>query len=427
VLVVGVIGAALPTMGDAALAGLVGVVVGLVADFFLAGSPRRLEVSRELPDVVVQGEPFDLVRALRAPRALRVELCDQLPPEATADGLGDALVDEVALAPGERVRVSRQMTLYERGAVRFGRVTVRTRGPLGLLRRRMRHAVDTEVRVLPDLARIGAHAERLLRGRDDEGARRRRVIREGREFESLREYQRGDDVRLIEWKASARTGSLIVKRMMPETRQDVVVLLDTGRQLAGRHTPRDGGRPRADVALQAALTLGAAALSKGDRAGMLVFAGDVRGFVPPLAGRGHLLRLAQTAGGQSTVAEEAGYAEAVRFLLSRQKRRAMVVVVTDVTDEPQARALAAAVARLRGRHLPVVVAVSDPDLARLARSDDEDAPAQVRLAAHRLLSHRKKALAALGTAGAVVVDAPGPQASAYAVQAYQGVKATGRL
>jgi uncharacterized protein (DUF58 family) len=320
------------------------------------------------------------------------------------------------------------MTLHDRGAARYGRVTARTLGPLGLIRRRMRHAIDTEVRVLPDLARIGAHAERLLRGRDDEGARRRRVIREGREFESLREYQRGDDVRLIEWKASARTGSLIVKRMMPATRQDVFVLLDTGRQLAGRHAARDGGQPRADAALQAALTLSAAALSKGDRAGVLVFAGDVRGFVPALGGRGHLLRLAEAAGAQGPVAEEAGYGEAVRFLLSRHKRRAMVVFVTDVTDEPQARVLAGAVARLRGRHLPVVIAVSDPELARLARpDDDDDTPAQVHLAARRLLQHRKKALAALGAAGATVVDAPGPAAAAYAVQAYQGLKATGRL
>lgn len=425
VFVVGTLGAALPTVGDLALALFVGLCACFVADAWLAGSPRRLRVARRLDDVVVQGRPTAVVRELEAPRALRIELTDQLPAAASADGQGALLEDVLELAPGERVKLTRDVTLYQRGEHRFGRLTVRTSGPLGLVRRRFRHPSADVVRVLPDLARIGARAERLLRGQDLEGARRRRVPKEGREFESLREYARGDDVRLIEWKASARSGQLIVKRLMPETRQDVVVCLDTGRQLAGRHAPRDGGEPRADVALAAALTLGAAALSKGDRAGLLTFAGDVRAWMPPLGGRGHLHRLADAANEQHVLTEEADYAAAVRFLLARQKRRALVVFLTDVTDEPGARALAGAVALLRGRHLPAVVAVGDPELARLAREEDEG-PA-VRLAAQRLADHRKKALAALGAAGALVVDAPGPVAAAHAVAAYHGVKSTGRL
>src|SRR5690606_3944348 len=131
------------------------------------------------------------------------------------------------------------------------------------------------------------------------------------------------DVRLIEWKASARAGELIVKRLMPETRQDIVVVVDSGRQLAGRHEDRDGAEPRVDIAVSAALTLAAAALSRGDRVGLLAFAGDVRGFSPPLAGRGHLRRLADEVNDCDVLPEEADYGEAVRFLLARQKRRAM--------------------------------------------------------------------------------------------------------
>jgi uncharacterized protein (DUF58 family) len=430
---VGVVGAALESLGDASLALGIGLLVGLVSDFLLAGSPRHVEVQRELPDLALQGEPCDVVREVRAPRRGRLEITDSLPSAASLDGRGEDLVDTVEVDAGERVTLTRAITLYERGSHRFGRMTLRTLGPLGLLRRRARHEVTTEVRVLPDLGLIGARAERLLRGQDPGGARRRRARAEGREFESLREYQRGDDVRLIEWKASARMGSLIVKRMQPETRQDVVVLLDTGRHLAGRHEESDGGEPRLDVALSAGLTLAAAALSRGDRVGAMSFAADVRGWTPPTAGRGQLRRIADRIGDADVLAEEADYGAAVRFVLGHMKRRAMIAIVTDVVDEPSARALAGATARLRGRHLPVIIAVGDPELARLARGGergegaDEDDDESVRLAATRLLRHRRAALAALGSAGAIVVDAPGPKAAALAVQAYMGVKTSGRL
>lgn len=431
---VGTLGAAMPTLGEAALVGLGGLGAFLVADFFLAGSPRSLSVTREVSEPLVQGAPAQVTRVVCARRRLDVELTDALPAVSASDGRGGVLEDRFTTGSDETLRVTRDVTLLRRGRHSFGRVTVRTRGPLGLVRRRARHIVSTDVRVLPDLARIGARAERLVRGQDVDGARRRRAPREGREFESLREYTRGDDVRLIEWKASARAGELIVKRLMPETRQDVVILTDTGRHLAGRHEDKDGAEPRLDVAITASLTLAAAALAKGDRVGLLAFAGDVRGFAPTASGRGHLRRLADVVNDHDVLPEEADYGDAVRFLLARQKRRAMVVLVTDVVDEPSARALAAAVAHLRGRHLPVVIALGDPALLRLARGesgDDDETrtrePAEVHLAAQRLLRHRRAALAALSASGAVVVDAPGPLAAQLAVRAYLGVKSTGRL
>lgn len=431
---VGTLGAAIPTLGEAALVGMVGFWGLLVADFLLAGSPRSFVIERELSEPVVQGAPAKVTRVIRGSRRALLELTDALPAACALDGRGEALEDRLVIEARETVRVTRELTLLRRGRHRFGRVTLRTRGPFGLVRRRARHVVDTEVRVLPDLARIGAQAERLLRGQDAEGARRKRGQREGRELESLREYQRGDDVRLIEWKASARAGTLIVKRLMPETRQDVIILVDTGRQLAGRHEPRDGAEPRLDVAVQTALTLAAAALSRGDRVGMLAFAGDVRSFAPGATGRGHIRRLAEALNECDALPEEADYAEAVRFLLARQKRRALIAFVTDVVDEPGARALASAVALLRGRHLPLVLAVGDPALLRLARGEHESevdegrlSPALLESAAERLKDHRKKALSAVASSGAIVVDAPAPRAAQLAVHAYRGIKGNGRL
>jgi uncharacterized protein (DUF58 family) len=421
----GLLGAALPTVGEAALALGCGLVLGFVTDLWLAGSPHDVVVEREVRGPVLLGAPAALTWRLSAPRRALVRLTDALPGAAAVDGRGAELFEQLHLAAGERVDATRELVLFRRGEHRFGRLSVRTLGPLGLVRRRARRALPTSVRVLPDLGRIAARAERLLRGQDGEGARKRRVVQEGRELESLREYSRGDDPRLIEWKASARAGVLVTKRLMPETRQDLVILLDTGRQLVGRYDEHDGGEPRLDAAVSAALTLAAAALARGDRVGLLSFAGDVRGYVAPLAGRAQLRRLATAVNEHDALPEEAGYGEALRFLLARQERRALVVLLTDVVDEPGARALAAACARLRGRHLPLVLALGDPALARLARGGDDDD--DVRLAAARLLHHRRAALAAVRAAGALVIDAPGPKAAALAVRSWAGLKAAGKL
>jgi uncharacterized protein (DUF58 family) len=401
---------------------LAGLALLCVVDFALAGSPRRISVERTLPAHVVEGRPADVALTLTAPRRARVELVHSLPLSALATDAEPDVTGALDVEGGARTTWTAPATFVRRGAFPLGRVTLRTRGPLGLVRRRARTDPGGELRVLPDVARIGARADRLLRGLDADAGKRRRAHHEGRELDSLREYVRGDDPRFIEWKASARRGELVMKKMRPETRQDLLVVLDTGRQLSGAHAPVDGGDPRVDVAVTTALTLGAAGLWRGDRVGLLAFAGDVRAIVPVDEGRGHLRALALSTFDLRALPEESDYGEVARTIAARQKRRAMVCFVTDVVDEPSARALAAAIVRLRGRHVPVVIALGDPALLRLERHSSE-----LTEAARLLLQHRRRALAALEAAGAVVVDAPAPKAAALAVQSYVELKAQGRV
>ncbi len=420
---VGALGLGVPVIGDLAPVLLLGVLVAATVDALLAGSPRRIDVTRVLPEHIVEGRESPLSLELTATRPFRLEVIDSLPARALAEG---DVVDRVhTLDLNGEERVTTTATFVRRGKHALGRVALRTRGPLGLVRRRARLELHADIEVLPDVARIGARAERLLRGRD-EGSSQRRAPREGRELDSLRDYQRGDDPRLVEWKVSAKAGRLIVKKLRPETRQDVVIAVDAGRHLSGMLAREDGGEPRFDAAMTTALVLGAAGLSRGDRVGLLAFAGDVVAWCAPHEGKGHLRRLADATSGVESVAEEADYGEAARFLIARQKRRAMVVFLTDVLDEPSTRALAAAIARLRGRHLPVVVALGDPALTRLSRAHAASEPL-VPVAAARLLDHRRKGMAALEAAGAVVVDAPAPKAAALAVESYVTLKAQGRL
>ncbi|MCC7108600.1 MAG: DUF58 domain-containing protein [Deltaproteobacteria bacterium] len=427
---VGALGLAVAPVGDAAPFVLAAVSLALLADFALAGSPRRLSVRRVLPEAIVEGRPCELFLEVEVPRPLALTLTDTLPEAALMAGASPHPTHEVALEARGQVRVPTSITFVRRGAHRLGRVAVRTRGPLGLLRRRARLPLDAPIEVLPDIARIGARAERLLRGKDADAGTRRRALRDGREFDSLREYQRGDDPRLVEWKQSARRGQLIVKKLKPETRQDLVIAVDAGRHLSGTQASADGGEPRFDVAITAALTLAAAGLARGDRISFACFAAEVLAWAPPATGRGALRRFADSSREVHALAEEADYGELARFLVARQKRRAMVCLLTDVLDEPSVRGLAGAVAMLRQRHLPVVLALGDPALGRLARSAAEGDDKVERLvpeAAARLLAHRKTGLAALEAAGAVVVDAAAPRAAALAVETYVTLKAQGRL
>ena len=427
---VGALGLAAPAVGQAAPLVLAGVALAALVDVVLAGSPRRLKVRRVLPEQIGEGRACELALAVESRGAIDASLTDSLPEAALLEGESPNPCYRVVLGAGMLARPSSSTTFVRRGAHRLGRVAVRTSGPLGLVRRRARLELAADIEVLPDVARIGARAERLLRGRDADLGNRRRALRDGREFDSLRDYQRGDDPRLVEWKQSARRGSLVVKKLRPETRQDIIIAVDAGRQLSGVQAPADGGAPRFDVAITAALTLAAAGLARGDRISFACFSADVLAWVPPATGRGALRRFADSSRERRALAEEADYGELARFLVARQQRRAMVCIVTDVLDEPSVRGLAGAVAMLRRRHLPVVLALGDPALVRLARgSRDGDTKAErlVPDAAARLLAHRKKGLAALEAAGAVVVDAQAPMAAALAVETYVTLKAQGRL
>jgi len=436
--VVGALGVAAPAVGLAAPFALAGLSVFFVVDVVLARTPRLVDVRRRLPERCTEGRPAEVSLVVSAPRRVDLLVTDTLPGASEPWFGGRVVVDA-----GDDAALYATRTFPRRGRHAAGRIAVRTHGPLGLARRRERRVVDDVVDVTVDLASVVARAERLVRGADSEGARRKRAVERGRELDSLREYRRGDDVRLVDWKATARRGGLVVKELVPETRQDIVIVLDAGRQLCGRQEPDPGGShgngvaegdgegiDRFVLAEQAALVLAAAALHKGDRAGLLALADDVLAFVPPLEGRAQLKRIADATAGLQAVAVEPAYQQLPAFLGARLKRRGMVCVVTDVVDEAAARALAQGLAPLRGRHIVVVVALADPALPRLAHGAPDPADplgALVPEAAERLLGHRRRALAALEAVGAVVVDAPGARAAAAAVDAYLALKAQGRL
>jgi uncharacterized protein (DUF58 family) len=421
---------AIPALAAAGSAGVAGIAAALaldaavlllfLADALRAPGPGALTAARALREPLSAFAPnrVTLTVASRARRALRLELADAPPAAARATGHRRAL----ALLPGESAALAYELVPLRRGTVAFGDLHVRARGPLGLASRQWRAPLAREVEVYPDLRGLAAAAgaERL-----EEGRARTRGHREGREFAALRPYLPGDDVRGIDWKATARRGSPVVREWQPERNQAVWLLLDCGRQLAARLAD---GRTKLDHAVDAALALARAAALRGDRAGVILFGAEPARVVLPAAGRAGLSALAEALHAAEARVEESDYGAAFDALEARQRRRALILLFTDLSDPDTSAALRDRAGLLARRHLVELVAVADSEIAEVAAARPERADeAFARVAAERILAERDLAAASLAAAGVRVESAPARALVSSVVRRYLEVKRRGEL
>lgn len=310
-----------------------------------------------------------------------------------------------------------------RGTHVFGAMHTRVRGPWGLAWRQFREEASAPLRVQPGVEDLRKHRLSGLRSRlARAGLRRQRQWGEGSAFESLREYQEGDDPRSIDWKASARREQIIARRYQTERSQNVMLVIDAGRLM----TERIDDRERVDHALSAALMLTEAARTHGDRVGVMVFDAQVRSFLPPTTPR--LSRVADLLAGIEARVVEPNYPFAFTYLARHLRRRSLIVLFTDVIDARASAAMLGQLARTASSHLPLIVALRNPGLeeaATAAVADEEQA--YRRAAAEELLRARAVALEGMRRVGVLVVDAEPGQAVPEAVSSYLEVKRRGRL
>ena len=418
--VLGVLSAVLPILEDAVVLGVAFLGIALILDFVLAKSPKLIKVERVCDSRQIQGRETTIQLRSFSPTRVNLHLVDTLPEGATSHY---ASCDHV-IHTGEEVTDSYSTVFHDRGTHPFGRMTLRTRGPLGLIRRRERRLLSTNVHVVPDLVKAGTAAERFCRGRQERGNRREPMRQDGREFESLREFQTGDDRRFMEWKASARRMQWITRRLQPEQQQDIIIAIDHGRHLAGDLKRQSQRVRRLDVAVEGALHLAATALLSRDRAGFISFASDISSYVPPKNGRSHLSAFGDAALNCQLQPQEADYGLVVRFIQTRVSKRSWIAFFTDVVDAASARAFVAASSLLKQKHYISVFAVGDPLL--MAKASLEDDSTHTR-AARNLLDHRRQALAAIATTGVQVIDLSQSLSPLPVMQSYSQLKKAGRL
>jgi uncharacterized protein (DUF58 family) len=254
----------------------------------------------------------------------------------------------------------------------------------------------------------------------------RRAVRrgEGREFESMRDYVRGDELRHISWTATARRHKLTTRQYQIERDQTVIIALDAGRLMTGRI----GNETKFDTALHASLALMSASARAGDNCGLLVFGRRVRKFLPPKRGPEHLDAVLEALHDVEPELIEPSYARAFQFIASNTKKRAFVVVLADLVDKDSSKDLIASIKLLRPRHLPLVVTIGDRDLNRVVSEQPKDAKdVFTQSAAEEIIYQRENALRLVETIGGLALDVTAETLAPKLLETYLRVKERGML
>ena len=396
------------------------IALAIVADVVLAGSVGRLQMSRSGDTRIMLGERGAATLTITNPgkRAVRGLLRDAWQPSLGASGRA-----ELAIPAGGRAEVTTAMQPTRRGDKSAGKVTVRSVGPLGLAARQASRVVPWTVRVLPPFLSRQHLPEKLARLRALEGQHRSLIRGQGSEFDSLREYVIGDDVRSIDWRSSAKRSEVVVRTWRPERDRRVILVLDTGRTSAGRVA----GVPRLDAAMDAALLLAALASRAGDRVDLLAIDRLLRARVVG-ASRTDVLPMMTDAMAllEPEIAESDGELMA-RTLLATARQRCLVVLLTDLNSAALELALLPRIGLLSSRYRLVVAATADPRLAELASSRADAAEVYQAAAAERARAERARVGALLTRHGVDVVDAPPGRLAPALADCYLALKAAGRL
>jgi uncharacterized protein (DUF58 family) len=402
---------------------VVAVVLLVVAgtDALLAAPVGRLAMTRTGGGACRLGESTEVQLSVRnvTPRRLRAELRDAWVPSAGAS----PRTHRLDVPAGERRTLTTTVRPTRRGDRRPDRVTVRSFGPLGVGARQGRHDVPWRVRVQPPFTSRKFLPEKLDKLRQLDGQLLARTRGQGTEFDSLREYVDGDDVRSIDWRATARRADVVVRTWRPERDRRVLVVLDTGRTSAARI----GDVPRLDLALDAALLLAALASRAGDRVDLLAVDREVRGSVEGAGRQEVLSRMVDLMAVLEPVLLETDGRRLVSEVLRRSRRRSLVVLFTGLDAAPLREGLLPVLGSLTSRHTVLLASVGDARLDEMAAGRGEVDAVYAAAAAERARADRRLVTEELRKRGVGVVDAtPDTFASAVA-DAYLSLKAAGRL
>ena len=396
------------------------VLAVLVAvDMALAGSVRELRVVRSGDVAVRLGERARVTLAVSNPGSRRVRgmLRDAWPPSAGTVGATQAL----DLPPGERRAVSVDLVPTRRGDRTPDRVTVRAFGPLGLAARQGAHGAPW--RVLPAFASRKHLPAKLARLRDLDGRTPVLVRGQGTEFDSLREYVPGDDIRSIDWRASARAGDVVVRTWRPERDRHLLLVLDTGRTSAGRV----GDAPRLDAAMDAALLLAALATRAGDRVDLIAFDRVLRTAVQGRSATEVLPDLVQAMATLEAVLVEPDWRALVSAVQRRAPHRSLVVLLSALDPAPVEYGLLPELSRLTARHQVVLASVADPRVAQMAAGRGDAAAVYGAAAGSHAILSRAQVGARLRRAGVEVVEGSPAELPPRLADTYLALKAGGRL
>lgn len=378
---------------------LVLCLVLVVVDLITAGSPRRVKIERDLPRQVRLGEsaPSTLALTNTGRRRLRATVRDAWDPSVGAPRMRE----RVSVPSGERRAVDSVLRPTRRGERRAHHVTLRSWGVLGLAARQATLSAPARLLVLPPFNSRKHLPSRLAKLRELDGQTLLMVRGQGSEFDSLREYVRGDDVRSIDWRATARRQDLVVRTWRPERDRRVIVLIDTGRLSAARVDDE----VRLDTAIESTLLLSALATRAGDRVDLLAFDRRVRGRVQGASGQVLLNRMVETMADIEPELIEPDWTMAPALVRSVTTHRSLVLILTTPEAAGSAGGLLDVLPQLTQKHVVLIASVVDPDVAAATRDRSDREAVYRAAAAERSMLDRTRLHLAMRRLGADVVEA----------------------
>lgn len=397
------------------------LAAGVAVDLALAASPRKVGIRRDLPGSVRLSEQCASTLLVRndSSRTLRSTLREAWQPSAGA-------VDpeqQLSVPAGETRRLVITLVPERRGILGVTAVTIRSRGPLGLAARQVTVPAPGSLRVLPPFHSKRHLPSKLRLLRELDGRAAVQIRGGGTEFDSLRDYVRGDDVRSIDWRATARRRDTVVRTWRPERDRRVLIVLDTSRASAARI--RD--EPRLDTGIEAALLLAVLAQRGGDKVDFLAFDRRRRARVDSAA-KGNLVGALVTAMAPlEAELIEADWSRVPSQIRSVSAHRSLVVLLTSLDSGSVEEGLLPVLPSLTAQHVVVVASVRDPRLEEMRSQRSTASDVFRAAAAERALLDREAVTAHLRLLGAEVVDESPGDLPPKLADAYIRLKAAGRL
>jgi uncharacterized protein (DUF58 family) len=418
----------------------VAVLLAWFIDLMRLPVPAQITVSRSwsTPPSLNLDSQVVLQITNRSSRTVEASIEDDVP----ATLVGKLPAFNLTVPPRGSAQATYSVRPTTRGDIAVGQIYLRYHGPVRFAERWAVADLHQTIRVYPNLREPQRFTLYLVRSRQIEQEKRlKRLLGRGREFESLREYRESDEIRDISWPATARHGKLISKVYQVERSQSVFLVVDAGRLMLARTRPLQDARlptPTAqasaapmmklDYAVNAALSLAHVALHSGDSAGLVTYGRKLQSYLPAARGAQHLRHVLEQLALVSGEPVEANHALAAHTLLTRHRRRSLVVWVTDLAETAATPDVIEAASRLLPQHLVLLVVVGEPELRALAtRKPDSTTEMYQYVAAQEVIQRREILLRRMREQGALAMEFLPGRLSSEVINQYLQIKSKGLL
>jgi uncharacterized protein (DUF58 family) len=393
------------------------LAVVCVRDYRYVPDSRNFEVRREYGRFSLgAANIISIVLSNHSRRRLYIAAKDEIPASLKRI----TAIEPAEVPPRFEYRTTYEVTAIRRGRYRLGGLVVRASRPGGLIARELTLPVEDDIKIYPRFATSDEY--RLLariNQQEDSVRRPRRTYGRGTDFESLSNYNPGDDLRTVDWKVSAKRGVLISKNLQTEKGQQISIMIDGGRLMS----EKIGALSRFEYALNAAVMLSYVGQKRGDSVAMATFSDRVESFVPPLRGAAIMRRVLESLSTVEVRQVESDYWQVVGQVMSRLKRRSLVVMMTDVLDSAGSLGLMSNLTRAASRHLVLCVVLVEPRLAMIAASDPKTPrETYLKAAACHMLLQRQIALENMRSRGILVLESPPDQLTVQLIRRYLEIR-----